>query len=139
LVFGFTLVELLVVIAILSILAVVGLGQYSNAQKKAKDAQRKADLSSIQRGLEMYFTDNEGFPGSLTWGQKFSLGEIVYVKMLPENTDSIYAYEYDAGEGGYRLYAVLESEDPCDTYTVGVSDYCYVVTSPNLAVPTLTP
>ena len=127
------------VIVILAILAVIGLGQYSNAQRKAKDAQRKADLSSIQRGLEMYFTDNEGFPASLNWGGEFSLGNIVYVKMLPndvDGTDHIFAYESDAAGGGYYLYAILESEESCDTYTVDGDYYCYVVTSPNWAVPT---
>ncbi len=131
---GFTLVELLLTITILSILTIIGMGQFRNAQKKAVDAQRKSDLSSIQRGLEMYYTDNGEFPltDDLLWGGEFYSevgGEnIIYMKQLPAGDGMTYVSDGTS----YALYAVLQMEDPCDTYRVDEEDYCYGVSSPNV-------
>lgn len=59
---GFTLLELLVVIAIIGILVSLGIVSYSGAQKKARDAQRRADLKAVQDGLEQYYADNTAYP-----------------------------------------------------------------------------
>jgi len=128
---GFTLVELLLTITILSILTIVGLGQFRNAQRKAVDAQRKADLSAIQRGLEMYYTDNGIFPltAELPWGGELSSGDMVYIKQMPAQDGITYA---SADGTRYGLFAVLQMRDPCETYEIGAGDYyCYGVSSPN--------
>lgn len=52
---GFTLVELLVVVAIIAILAVIGLTIFTNLQKGARDARRKADLDTIAKAMEVHF------------------------------------------------------------------------------------
>lgn len=49
---GFTLIELMVVISIIAILAVVGIVIFGNAQSKARDGRRKADIDSIADALE---------------------------------------------------------------------------------------
>ena len=48
---GFSLIELMVVVSIMAILAVIGLGGFSNAQKKARDSRRKADIKTIQNAM----------------------------------------------------------------------------------------
>lgn len=58
--FGFTLIELLVVVAILAILGVVSVSLYGNAQKAAKDAQKKTDLNTISKIYESYYDVNSG-------------------------------------------------------------------------------
>lgn len=50
---GFTLIELMVVIAIIAILSVVGVTLFSNAQKSARDASRRADLDATAKALEV--------------------------------------------------------------------------------------
>lgn len=57
---GFTLIELLVVIAIISILSVIGLTAMASAREKARDAQRRIDLSQIQHQLVQYYDDHQG-------------------------------------------------------------------------------
>jgi len=54
---GFTLLELLVVIAIIAILVVIGVVAYSSAQRKARDASRRANVKAMQDGFEQYYAD----------------------------------------------------------------------------------
>ncbi len=53
---GFTLLEMLVVIGIIGVIVSMGFVSYSTSQKKARDAKRKSDISSIQNGLEQYYS-----------------------------------------------------------------------------------
>jgi len=59
---GFTLVELLVVITIIGILTGISIVAYGQVQKNARDGKRKADLTSIQNALELYYGDHSGYP-----------------------------------------------------------------------------
>lgn len=64
---GFTLIELLVVIAIIGILAAVTLSSLNVARSKARDATRMQDIRAIQTALEMYYIDNNDYPGVPTY------------------------------------------------------------------------
>jgi len=59
---GFTLIELLVVIAIIGILASLTLANFSGAQARARDAQRKNDLKVVRDALEQFRIDRGGYP-----------------------------------------------------------------------------
>ncbi|OGE44256.1 hypothetical protein A3B45_01735 [Candidatus Daviesbacteria bacterium RIFCSPLOWO2_01_FULL_39_12] len=52
---GFTLIELLVVISIIAILSVVGITIFTNVQKGARDAKRRADINAIANALEVNY------------------------------------------------------------------------------------
>lgn len=55
--YGFTLIELLVVMGIMSVLATITFGQYGSAQKKARDVQRKNDISAVMKALNFFYND----------------------------------------------------------------------------------
>ncbi|MDP2860655.1 MAG: type II secretion system protein [bacterium] len=59
---GFTLVELMVVIAVIGILAGVALVSLNTSRAKARDVQRKTNIASVQRALEMAYADCGFYP-----------------------------------------------------------------------------
>lgn len=68
---GFTLIELLVVITIIGILAAIALPNYIKAKDKAKEAEVKSNIHTIQIALERYATDHSGaYPNYILGGDK---------------------------------------------------------------------
>ena len=140
---GFTLMELLIVIAILGILATIGLGSFRSAQIKGRDAQRKSDLTQIQKALEMYYNDYSGYPETLPAGGGSWLDAkgTLYMKEVPKDPkDFDYCYETETNQTWYRLYAKLENSQDSGIAKTGCSNGCtcngdntynYKVTSSN--------
>lgn len=151
---GFTLVELLVVIAIISILTVITVSQFQTAKRKANDVQRKADLSSLSKALQMYYTDYEKFPAAENgeikvnatsmafWGGTFDDAGYVYMKVMPkENKTGFpeFCYAVDANLKKFALYAMLENTADSDctmtgnqgAYTCNGERYCFTIFSSN--------
>jgi general secretion pathway protein G len=61
---GFTIVELLMVIVVIGILAAITVVAYTGIQQRGRDAQRKSDIASIVKALELYYADNGSYPSS---------------------------------------------------------------------------
>lgn len=59
---SFTLLELLVVIGIIAVLLSIGMVSYSAAQKKARDAKRRGDLTAVQNCLEQDYATKTLLP-----------------------------------------------------------------------------
>lgn len=57
---GFTLLELLVVVSIIGILIAISSTAFSTAQKKSRDAKRRADIRSMQNAFEQYYAQSDG-------------------------------------------------------------------------------
>ncbi|MBI4038318.1 prepilin-type N-terminal cleavage/methylation domain-containing protein [Candidatus Daviesbacteria bacterium] len=88
---GFTLVELLITITIIAVLSGIGLVVYSNVQAQARDSKRRSDILEIQKALEIYYSSQSFYPGSLNElsnNTYFSNGQ---VPKDPKGADYIYA------------------------------------------------
>jgi len=127
---GFTLIEILIAVAIVGILASATLAAINPLEqiKKSNDARRKADLTEIQKALDMYYQDQGRYPASsgdykisvnnqiIEWGSKWAAGNgqpyMVKVPADPVGGKS-YIYFSPPGSNGqtYYLYANLERGD----------------------------
>ena len=63
---GFTLIELVFVIGIIALLTSIILSFLGNAKDKGGDAGKIQSLSEVRKALQLYATDNGGFPDSKT-------------------------------------------------------------------------
>lgn len=134
---AFTLIELLMVVSVIGILSSIVLTSISGATKKARDAERKSDLSQIQKALEIYQISHDGRYPSISgiyetskgicnsvpcsgnnWDQTSNLitnlrdEEGIEIMIDPLNTSNYYyLYKVDCTGGicdSYQLQAKLE-------------------------------
>lgn len=148
---GFTLIELLVVIAIIAFVMTVMFPNFSGARQRARDTNRKSDLSQIQKALELYKLDQNppvypttGAFGSGLCKQCWSSGANctgnVYMKQVPCDPGSTgptpYVYARNASDTlKYTIVACLENPvDPDKDVTAApgcsVSKTSYTVSEP---------
>lgn len=57
---GFTIIELLVVIVVIAILAAITFVAYGGVQDRAKNTQAKADITQLQKRVDLYAVQNGG-------------------------------------------------------------------------------
>lgn len=89
---AFTIVEVAIVISIIGILSVIGYVSYSGIQERARDSQRKQDLSAIQKGVQLYYDEHGEYPHCGTNNSNDKSGcEATYLedKLVPKYMDSI--------------------------------------------------
>jgi type II secretion system protein G len=114
---GFTLVELLVVISIIGILIALSIFGLQAARESSRDARRKADLEQIRSGLEIYKSDCNSYPASLSFGASLvgndpgntNCDGNTYIAQVP--TDPVTparTYYYSSDGLNYQLCASLE-------------------------------
>lgn len=130
---GFSLIELLVVIGIIAVLAGLTTFNFNNARMRARDVQRKNDLRSVQKALELYKTDNmQKTPILSTWSDLMTtLAPSTGVKYLDKTlrdpktgTAATWPeYSYTSSDGtSYTMTACLESTSDSEATTVKCPD-----------------
>lgn len=131
---GFTLLELLIVIVIIGILALLIIPNITSAPKKARDTQRKTDITTIRKGLEEYFVNNNSYPAALA---TLSTGTAPILKTVPtdpKNTGTyVYTYTPAASNTTYTLKACLEN-DQDNSANVATDAACGTATSKAFSV-----
>jgi len=110
---GFTLIELLVTITIISILTIIAVSQFNTAKIKARDTQRKADLDSVSKAVNMYYADYGEFPdqSAFNWGGEFKDVDYYYMKVVPKENKSDfdqYCYLPNADRSSYVIFGNME-------------------------------
>lgn len=112
---GFTLVELLVVMSIIGFLTSFGVYLINSTRADARDSRRLADVKTIQKALEMYYSDNLKYPAatSTQWnsGANNALKTILSPNYLPifpyDPRGGSYYYFYDSNPGdNYQTYGL---------------------------------
>ena len=63
---AFTLIELLIVVGIIAVLSAITFVFLGNARSAGTDAGKIEAMSETQKALQLYATDNDGFPSSLS-------------------------------------------------------------------------
>lgn len=154
---GFTLIEMLIVIVIMGILTTITVAQFISAQRKARDVQRKGDVSALSKALEMYYNDYGEFPRAnvagqillkngtvVAWGGEFIDDGYTYMATVPKenrvgNPPYQYCYVVSADLKMFGLFANLENNMDSDynklnsgnPYNFCGHDYNFVILSPN--------
>src|SRR6476620_953371 len=108
---GFTLLELLIVIVIIGILTLLIIPNITSAPKKARDTKRKTDITTVRKGLEEYFVNNNVYPAALS---DLTTGSAPIIKTLPTDPTNtgVYVYTYTPANTNstYTLKACLEND-----------------------------
>lgn len=149
---GFTLIELLIVILVIGALSgiLLGIVNSSGVRGKARDSERKSDITKIQTALELYFADYRTYPVSpgspADWEEIDGSSNIetaletAYIDPVPldpkytastgnagpcNNADE-YRYNYKSDGATYGLTAIMEittshDDSPCNTANTGCS------------------
>lgn len=75
---GFTLIELIIVFTLIGILVGLGLPQYKNATKRARESALKGDLYTMRTLINQYYVDKGKYPESLQ-----TLVDEEYLRSIP--------------------------------------------------------
>jgi prepilin-type N-terminal cleavage/methylation domain-containing protein len=114
---GFTLIEMLVVISIIGILATIVIANMSGVRERARDAQRKSDISQIQKAMEMY----KNAQSPIAYPATLPLLATTYMQAVPQDPSCpsgtcqtgryIYTYLRNLTDTlQYTLWACLENK-----------------------------
>ena len=131
---GFTIVELLIVIVVIAILAAITVVAYNGIQERARDADRKSGITSLQKALELYHIDNGGYPSCL--GGTYSPGDPrsfcntynsniiaalvpTYLKEVPRDPVNSGDIAFSYGAGSKKTGNVTYSGTSDDNYIIG--------------------
>jgi prepilin-type N-terminal cleavage/methylation domain-containing protein len=107
---GFTLLELLVVISIIGLLIAMIAVSFGTAQKKGRDAKRRADVKSLQNAFEQYYAANNSVYDSVA--NCSTMKSTTYLPGgQPVDPQTGSAYTCRSSSTAYCVCALLEDED----------------------------
>lgn len=132
---GFTLIELLVAMGIMAVLTGMALFNFNQSRVRARDVQRKSDLGQLQKALELYRNDNNGYPPDDFQNRLTSPTKYINTTFTdPRAAEWLdYAYIPLTNNKSYYMMACLENtadstkatdESICDLFTTEITEMC---------------
>jgi type II secretion system protein G len=133
---GFTIVELLIVIVIIAVLAAISVVAYTGTQGRARDSERKSELSNIMKALELYRVDNGGYPrcdtdGAYVAGGSLSSGTLHdcvtdeltpdYIASVPRDPVDVAPKRYYYAVGYKKITATTYDSAQTNNYIIGAT------------------
>lgn len=123
---GFTLIELLIAIAVVAMVMAVLFPNFMGVRQRARDTQRKSDLSQIQKALEMYKLDQNpaAYPSSYPqlscggcWSSGANCSDNIYMRKMPcDPAGPAPTYIYTRGITDTLIYSLSAClENPVDS------------------------
>ncbi|MCX6793084.1 MAG: type II secretion system protein [Candidatus Falkowbacteria bacterium] len=109
---GFTFVEVITTVAIIGVLATIAAISIRALQMNGRDARRVSDINEIRNALSLYYSKYNQYPTSITPGQRFQLGNTIFMEKVPSNptprndgncNDSEYIYETQNNNISYTI------------------------------------
>ncbi len=95
---GFSLVELMVVIVIIGLLATIVIINVMPAADRAAVTKARADIATLEQGVDMYRLDHRRYPTSAEGLQALVDGD--YIRRLPDDPwGNPYRYSAPGAEG----------------------------------------
>lgn len=120
---GFSLIELLLVVSIIALILLIVFANLKTQLQKARDSQRKSDLTKIQKSFEDYFNDAMCYPAAEVLDNCGSADLSPYLKSILCDPISRDPYVYVPGSpslcSGYRVCAKLENKEDSDIARIG--------------------
>ncbi len=128
-------VEILIIVVAIGILGFVTYKQFTLAQAKSRDLQRRSDLNEFSKVIKLYFADYEKLPDDKLinglWGKQFIDDDHVYANSVPKEKIGNKEYCYEAGSDGvsFKMSAEFENKNDFDCkkegQLCGGVEYCY--------------
>lgn len=144
---GFTLIELLIVIVIIGILTGISVFALAGSRESARDVRRKVDLEQIRSALQIYRSDCNRYPSSISFGLSNNIvgggtdctaapSTNIYLEGVPQDPSNGRTYAYKTSgtpPSSYTLCAALEDvttvDSRCSGLSCGTGTCSYSVTS----------
>lgn len=132
---GFTLIELLVVMTIIVLISVVGILNFREASKSARDGKRKTDLETVRQALVLYKSQVGSYITSSSYSGVTTTLTNAATKYLsnpvpvdPTNSGG-YSYTYSGTSSTFCLCAKVENTNNANygaACGAGSTHYCVI-------------
>lgn len=127
--------EIIIIVVVVVVLSFITFNQFSLAQAKSRDLQRRSDLHEFSKIIELYFADYGKFPSEELinglWGKNWIDDGYVYTNSIPKEKKGEKEYCYQINEEGvsFKMFAEFENKNDYDckeegSFCNGIK-YCY--------------
>ena len=124
---GFTIVEIMIVVIVIAILVTLTIVTYNGMKRRAEDAKRVSDLTSLVKAIQIYKHRNGAFPTINTpyamthggWDSSAKAPTTFLSALVPDETqviplDPVNDDGMNGGRFGYRYYVYDAGSSGCD-------------------------